>query len=84
MKTTIDVKPGAFTAEGSCLEPAQITLVLFDLELQEYQKTMSVLTKEFDVDYKSTVFRHNRDVIVKGNDSMHDGGNPHEGDRTRL
>ena len=84
MKTTIDVRTGAFTAEGVCLEPAVITLTLSELELSEYRNAMQTLTKEFNVDYTSAVFRQNRDVIVKGSDSVHDGQNPHEGNGRRL
>ena len=84
MKAELRVKSGAFTAEGVCLDPAEITLVLSDLQLSEYRNVMQILTKEFNVESDSTVFRQNRDVIVKGQDSIHNGKNPHEGDKTRL
>ena len=61
VKSRIDVVGGAFTAEGTMIEPAQIILTLYDLELSEY--------------------RHNRDVIVKGADPIHDAQNPTEGNR---
>ena len=84
MRTDLDVDPGSFTAESVCLKPATITLLLSELELSEYRSVMQILTKEFKVDTSSTVFRQNRDVIVKGSDSVHDGNNPHEGNATRL
>lgn len=84
MKVTIDVKPGAFTAESICLEPAMVVLTLSELELSEYRNVMGILTKEFNVDYTSTIFRQNRDVIIAGQDSIHDAKNPHEGNHTRL
>jgi len=84
MKTTTDIKTGAFSAEGACLDPAAITITFSELELSEYRNVMNTLTKEFNIDYTSTVFRQNRDVIVKGTDSVHDGLCPHEGIHTRL
>jgi len=84
MKTQLDVKPGAFTAEGGLLEPAQITLILTELDLVDYKRCMEVLSREFELDYTSSVFRHNRDVILKGERSLHDGKNPVEGNRSKL
>jgi len=84
MKADISVKTGSFTAEGECLEPAQITLVISELQLSEYRAAMAILTKEFKIDYTSSVFRQNRDVIIRGSDSIHDGKCPVEGDKTRL
>jgi hypothetical protein len=84
MKNSIEVKQGAFTAEGEAIEHAEIVIRFYDLELPEYRSTIATLTKEFNIDYTSTIFRHNRDVMVKGQDAVHDANNPHEGDRSRL
>lgn len=83
MKVLMTVKGGTFTAEGECLEPAAITLELSELQLPEYRHCMGVITKEWEVDHTSAVFRHNRDIIVKGVDNIHDD-RPMQGDRTRL
>lgn len=84
MKHTIEVDQGAFTAEGEAITHAKITVVFYELELPEYRHTIGLLTKEFGIDYSSTIFRHNRDVMVKGDDAIHDAQNPHEGNRTNL
>jgi hypothetical protein len=81
MKVNMSVKPGAYSAEGEAIDPAAITLVLSDLQLPEYRTVVGILVREFHVDTSSSVFRHNRDVIMKGADSIHDGSNPHEGNR---
>jgi hypothetical protein len=84
MKQEIIVDEGMFTAEGKVVKPAVITIKFYDLELSEYKGTMSALAREFKIDYASSVFRQNRDVIVQGQDAIHDGQNPHEGDHTRT
>lgn len=84
MKTNIEVKPGAFTAEGDLLEPAHIILTLYELDLPEYKKSMSILSKEFDVDYTSSVFRQNRSIVVSSPGEIHDARCPVEGNRTRM
>ena len=84
MKTQMDVKTGAYSSEGAVIDPASITLTLYELELSEYRSVMAILSKEFNIDYTSQVFRQNRDVIVKGSDSIHDARCPVEGVHTRL
>jgi len=84
MKHDMTVDQGAFSAEGEVIKAAEILVKFFDLELSEYRQIMGLLTKEFGIDYASTIFRHNRDIMVKGQDAIHDAKNPHEGDRTKL
>lgn len=84
MKVDLQVKGGAFTADGIMIEPAAITLYLTELQLHEYNASLTTLVKEFDIDTTNPIFRHNKDVIVKGNTPIHDGKNPVQGDRTRL
>lgn len=84
MKQEMEVDEGAFSAEGKVVKHAAITIKFYELELSEYRAVMATLAKEFKLDYSSTVFRRNRDVIVQGQDAIHDGGCPHEGDHTRT
>lgn len=83
-KASLKVETGQFTAEGECIIPASIILTLSELQLQEYKHCMKLLTEHFDVDYTSAAFRQNRDVILKGEDSVHSGIPPTQGDKTRL
>ena len=87
MLTTLEVKGGYFTAEGECIEPAVIILTLSDLQLPEYKSNMAKLAKDYpgcNADATSAVFRKNRTVIVRSSDSVHDGQNPHEGNRCKT
>lgn len=84
MKAELLTKGGAFTADGIMIEPASITLFLTELQLHEYTAAIEALVREFAIEATNPIFRHNKDIIIKGDVSIHDGKNPHEGDRSRL
>jgi hypothetical protein len=84
MKADLQVKGGAFTADGIMIEPAAITLYLTELQLHEYNSSLEAIIREWSIDTTNPVFRHNKDVIVKGSTAVHDGKNPVQGNRERL
>ena len=84
MKAELNVKGGAFTADGVCIEPAAITLYLTELQLHEYEASLEAIIREWSIDSKNPIFRHNKDVIVKGSTAIHDGKNPVQGNREKL
>lgn len=84
MKADLQVKGGAFTADGIMIEPAAITLYLTELQLHEYNFALETIVREFSIDSTNPVFRHNKDVIVKGSTAVHDGKNPVQGNREKL
>ena len=84
MKADLQVKGGAFTADGIMIEPAAITLYLTELQLHEYNASIEALVREFSIDSTNPVFRHNKDIIVRGSTPVHDGKNPVQGNRENL
>ena len=84
MKADLQVKGGAFTADRIMIEPAAITLYLTELQLHEYEAALEIIVQNFSIDTTNPVFRHNKEVIVKGSTPVHDGKNPVQGNRERL
>jgi hypothetical protein len=84
MKSELLTKGGAFTADGIMIEPASITLLLTELQLHEYNSAIETIVLEFNIDSTNPVFRHNKDIIVRGSTPVHDGKNPVQGNRERL
>jgi hypothetical protein len=84
MKTAIGIKAGSYTAEGDCLDPAEIVLTISDLSLPKYRQAMQTLAKEFGISVPSSAFRKNRNVLVRNQDVIHTGNHPAEGNHTVI
>jgi hypothetical protein len=80
MKAERKVYGGAFDAEGTTIEPAEIHVSFVELSLDEFKDVSTKLTKFFKIDPPEILQRRfQKIVILEDNHQIHDGGNPVEG-----